>query len=47
MELSIREGVIIGILFLLGLIIVLAYGEKLEAWLYKKIIRTREEEGLE
>ena len=47
MELSIREGVIISILFLLGLIIVLAYGEKLEAWLYKKIIRTREEEGLE
>jgi Uncharacterized conserved protein len=47
LELSVREWFIIAILFILGLILILVYGKKIEEWLYKRIVRTEVNEEIE
>jgi len=44
LELSIREGVIIGILCIAGLIISIVYGRKIEDWLFRKVFKKKEKQ---
>lgn len=43
-ELTVRAGIIIGILFLLGFIISIAYGRQIEIWLYSKVFKKKEKQ---
>lgn len=41
LEFSIREGVIIGILCIVALIISIVYGRKIEGWLFRKVFKKK------
>ncbi len=44
LELSIREGIVIGILCVAVLIISIVYGRKIESWLFSKVFKKKEKQ---